>query len=201
MAKDKGGTSDPFAKVSLRIGRDEQKHKTTVLPKTLNPVWNQMLPPFKNVLDEGAELRVALWDDDLRGKAEPLGEIRLVLKDIQGLARDGTWLVLPPATLSPVKVSPFSGIKQKVAAQGTVEVMLSWIGPQPRPLSMRQQAILSKKNSSKALVMPSSPGGASARGSSAGSPVDGTSDGSSPSSPNTKARSGSRFGGFGKKKT
>ena len=80
LAKDWGGTSDPFAE--LIVGK--QLKKTTIVDKTLNPVWNE-----KFEFDIGSEdeiLSVVLYDNDkgvLYGNSkEYLGSIKLSINEI-----------------------------------------------------------------------------------------------------------------------
>ena len=80
LAKDKGGTSDPF--VELFLG--QQFKKTKIIDKTLNPVWNET---FEFDLSKGdPTLSVVLYDNDkgmLYGSTkEYLGSIELPIKEL-----------------------------------------------------------------------------------------------------------------------
>ena len=122
----KDGTSDPFAKITVRCaGKKDQSSKTKALKDTVDPVWNQSFS-FKNVLDESGEIVISVWDDDVRKKAEALGEMQLVLKSVDKLPRDGTWHPVAATALGPVSEK---GVKQVHAAQGTLEVLIAWVQP------------------------------------------------------------------------
>ena len=80
LAKDRGGTSDPFAE--LFVGK-QFKH-TKIIDKTLNPIWNEN---FEFDVGPGDEnLSVVLYDNDkgvLYGNSkEYLGSIKLSLNSI-----------------------------------------------------------------------------------------------------------------------
>lgn len=63
LAKDRCGTSDPFA--VLKMG--SQRHQTEVILKSLNPVWNAS---FDFVIDGNSPLplEIKVWDKDYVGR-------------------------------------------------------------------------------------------------------------------------------------
>ena len=106
LAKDRGGTSDPFAELSL----GEQFRKTKVIDKTLNPCWNET---FEFDLSKGdSTLSIVLYDYDkgllIGSSKEYLGSIELSIKELlirgpmekwlasphDSLAMHATWLIL-----------------------------------------------------------------------------------------------------------
>ena len=77
LAKDKGGTSDPF--VELRI--EKQKFKTAVIPKTLDPEWNETFSCDCDVA--GTHLDVIVHDHDkglLGSSSDYLGSVSIPLQ-------------------------------------------------------------------------------------------------------------------------
>eukprot|EP00243_Klebsormidium_subtile_P000556 TRINITY_DN10949_c0_g1_i1.p1 TRINITY_DN10949_c0_g1~~TRINITY_DN10949_c0_g1_i1.p1 ORF type:complete len:122 (+),score=35.06 TRINITY_DN10949_c0_g1_i1:3-368(+) len=74
-AADMGGTSDPFVRVFMRNG--DMKKKTKVIPKTLNPVWDQK---FEFLVEDAAHdmLQLEVWDHDTFGK-DFLGRVSITL--------------------------------------------------------------------------------------------------------------------------
>jgi len=68
-AGDPWGKSDPYCHVT--VGRKRQTTKTVL--KTVDPYWNEQ---FVFPLEEGPPPKVhfALWDSDLKGSDDPLGE-------------------------------------------------------------------------------------------------------------------------------
>ncbi len=74
LAKDRGGTSDPFAEV--RLGK--QSKKTKVVPKTLSPEWDESFT--FDLPEEPTPLDVILFDHDkglLGASSEYLGSVTL----------------------------------------------------------------------------------------------------------------------------
>ena len=77
MAKDKGGTSDPF--VELRI--EKQKFKTAVIQKTLDPEWNETFACECDLA--GTHLDVLVHDHDkglLGSSSDYLGSVSIPLQ-------------------------------------------------------------------------------------------------------------------------
>ena len=80
VAKDKGGTSDPLAQLLL----SGQKRETKVVPKTLNPEWEEEFT-FDFKPGAGEKLDVVLYDHDkgmLTNSKEFLGAITIYIDHI-----------------------------------------------------------------------------------------------------------------------
>ena len=131
-AADKGGTSDPYAVLSVRTGAKEEKpKKTTTKKKTLDPEWEgaEGVLVVDDVMDEASEVVLVVKDEDRLGgfKAlaadEVLGQADFVLRDL-ALPADGSLLRLPPISLHGA-----ADEKQSRRAQGTVELMVGWRPP------------------------------------------------------------------------
>ncbi|CAM9535261.1 unnamed protein product [Ectocarpus sp. 12 AP-2014] len=84
-AADTLGTSDPFVKVFVR---NAEVHRTKVIPMTLSPVWDETFflslettgggdtnAPGLNA--DGDGIRFEIWDHDLHGQGDYLGEVCL----------------------------------------------------------------------------------------------------------------------------
>ena len=108
-AADRGGTSDPFAEV--RVGKS-QKKRTKVIPKELNPVWDEtFILPLDGAITARQDVTVEIFDHDLVGASDFLGRIRIDCKRLcLGLPLEG-W-------------HPLEGRKQGEGAQGGLEVRL-----------------------------------------------------------------------------
>jgi len=76
VAKDSNGLSDPF--VVIQYG--EQKLKSSTVPKTLNPVWNEEFELDITNGDPNLEISFTVFDKD-PVKADYMGEFSLLLKD------------------------------------------------------------------------------------------------------------------------
>ena len=74
--KDKSGTSDPYLVLTL----GDSKEATSVVPKTLNPEWNQTFE-FPITTADAALLEVICWDKD-RFKKDYMGEFDIVLEEL-----------------------------------------------------------------------------------------------------------------------
>lgn len=71
------GSSDPY--VILKIGR--QKHQTTVIKTNLNPVWNEEF--VFDFTDYSDVLKVEMWDWDMMKTDDPMGDLKIPLRDLQ----------------------------------------------------------------------------------------------------------------------
>jgi hypothetical protein len=73
---DSNGKSDPSCVVSI-MGRENDTHKTKVIPKTLSPVWNETFS-FSNV-NEGEKIWIKIVDRDVslfnKETFQPMGEV------------------------------------------------------------------------------------------------------------------------------
>ena len=79
-AKDRGGTSDPYAVLS----HGKQQHKTKVISKNLNPVWNER---FLMIIDAVGfrpvtPLVLSVLDKDIIGSDDAIGDTALDLEHI-----------------------------------------------------------------------------------------------------------------------
>ena len=77
IAADLGGTSDPYAVLSL----GNSKFKTKIIKKTLNPVWNAEAKFEVHDL-ERESLHVAVFDYDLASKDDFLGDVEIALNSL-----------------------------------------------------------------------------------------------------------------------
>ncbi|KAJ2928704.1 hypothetical protein H1R20_g8360, partial [Candolleomyces eurysporus] len=89
LAKDRGGTSDPFVVTSVLNIRKQ----TTVAKKTLNPTYTPKdatfdFPLYLSLADKLGVMEFVVWDKDMLSK-EYLGEVALPLDD-WFLEKDGT---------------------------------------------------------------------------------------------------------------
>ena len=83
VAKDKGGTSDPF--VELRLGK--QKHRTRVVKRSLSPEWKQTFSfDFSPGAAAADALSLVVFDEDKgilgRSSAEYMGSVEIALGDM-----------------------------------------------------------------------------------------------------------------------
>lgn len=108
-------TSDPYAK--LVTSSQKKSVKTKVIPKTLNPVWNELF-----LLDmRDGDLVVEVWDHDMIGSNDFLG-YATITSDIASLEPNAVidrWLRLVPRSM-----------KDSNSVKGEVRVVLVW---QPMP--------------------------------------------------------------------
>jgi hypothetical protein len=87
-AMDVGGSSDPYARVKL----GDQQKQTAIVKKNLSPVWNE---EFALCIDEIYQpLEVSVWDNDLVGADDMIGETRVFLADLVGKERAQQWYTL-----------------------------------------------------------------------------------------------------------
>jgi len=79
-AMDRGGTSDPYAVVTSTLS--DQKFKTKIIKKSLNPTWEQEFIIYGDTLRDDEEfLFIAVWDKDMISD-DFLGEIEIKLNDL-----------------------------------------------------------------------------------------------------------------------
>lgn len=119
--KGQQGTSDPYAKLAVRVGSIEHKKQTAVVKKSLEPQWHSAFS-FSDVKEEGTRIALEVLDQDpgFMDSDDPLGQLECTLKELlaEGLPRDGRWHTVQRG-LKPMA-------KQKVAATGTVTLMVGW---------------------------------------------------------------------------
>ena len=87
-AKDSGGTSDPYAIVQV----SKEKRKTKVIKKDLNPEWAEKFELVVN--DVNDTLKVSVWDKDLIGSDDLIGETMIPLESIVGQKVPQKWYTL-----------------------------------------------------------------------------------------------------------
>ena len=77
-AMDISGTSDPYVKI--RIGKSKDLHKTRIIYKNLNPEWDE---DFEMIIqDMSVPLHVSVWDNDLLGSDDLIGECWIRLDEL-----------------------------------------------------------------------------------------------------------------------
>jgi hypothetical protein len=87
-AMDVGGSSDPYAIIKL----GDQERSTTIIQKSLNPVWNE---EFVLSVDEIYQpIEISIWDNDAIGADDMIGETRVFLPDLVGKERSQEWYTL-----------------------------------------------------------------------------------------------------------
>jgi hypothetical protein len=103
--------SDPYAK--LVTSSQKKSVKTKVIPKTLNPVWNELF-----VLDvRDGDLVIEVWDHDIIGSNDFLG-YATVTSDVTSLEPNAVvdrWLRLVPRSM-----------KDSNSVKGEVRIVIVW---------------------------------------------------------------------------
>lgn len=77
-AADSDGTSDPFVKVYPTTPKASSIFKTSVVKKSLNPIWNEKFP----VSSDTKDLKLAVYDKNMVTSSVPLGFVVLDLADL-----------------------------------------------------------------------------------------------------------------------
>jgi len=80
IAMDRGGTSDPYVKV---MQGDVQLKKTQEKKKTLTPEWNEQFDAYIPNKDLQVPLLLQVYDKDLAGKDDFMGQVELKLDDCE----------------------------------------------------------------------------------------------------------------------
>ena len=108
VAADKGGTSDPYAKLKL----DGHEYKTKTLHKTIDPIWDQEFAwrGKQSVMLE-KPLHIKIFDDDVLSRDDKLGEAEIELNSLVEQVQEGE------QTRQTVSLD----------TQGTVTLSLYWI--------------------------------------------------------------------------
>ena len=88
-AADRGGTSDPFVQVSVA----RHKVRTKTVKKTLNPEWNEQYEMKDVVLTDN--VRITIWDYDVIGKNDLLGQVEIPLSKIELNTPFEKWYAVP----------------------------------------------------------------------------------------------------------
>lgn len=94
VASDSGGTSDPFATLSVLEQGGLSTRRTATLKKTLHPEWNAAF--VFEVEDLYEPLEVKIFDQDLLGANDFLGQALVVLEDIPMEQTLDRWFPLQP---------------------------------------------------------------------------------------------------------
>ena len=95
ISKDWNGQSDPY--VVLKFGTET--HKTTVVNKSLNPLWNQEFEFTVTALNIKEQLVLTVWDKDKLKSDESMGTLKFVVTDLMSrLVNEGKkhWYPLAP---------------------------------------------------------------------------------------------------------
>ena len=100
-AADSNGTSDPYAKVSVGT-KDVHKRQTKVVPKSLDPRWDERLL-FPGTLADFIEetLTIKVRDKDKGSFDDPLGEVNVRLGALDGLKRGSSRIDFAHQALQP----------------------------------------------------------------------------------------------------
>ena len=116
LAKDFGGTSDPYAKIFLD---GEAKAKTQTVNKTLNPKWNEVFAlPYVANNRLSKMIRVILYDNDYGKSDDVLGQIDINVSQLKRYTDQTT----PEAEWVPLEAH-----KNRAKVRGDVKV-IAWIG-------------------------------------------------------------------------
>ncbi|CAF0721735.1 unnamed protein product [Brachionus calyciflorus] len=103
ISKDANGYSDPFVKVYLLPGREqENKRRTKHVLKNLNPEWN-CLVVYPNVHKEELKyktLEFTIWDWDRFKSNDFLGSVKIELKDSSCLDNKPIWYAISNPTFN-----------------------------------------------------------------------------------------------------
>jgi hypothetical protein len=152
-AADEDGSSDPYVKVKVRQGGKEQKFKTDVCYKTLDPAWNTVIN-VENVSSRDTSLLFEVFDEDKIAKGgsdnvdDPLGQVELTLQDLldQGLTRDGKWLetgsllAVHPLMLK-TQAGERSVRKPRTKPQGALSLLVGWVGKEEAAAATKMQSL------------------------------------------------------------
>ncbi|EFJ10173.1 hypothetical protein SELMODRAFT_123924 [Selaginella moellendorffii] len=118
VAKDLGGSSDPYVKVKVGEGYPA---KTEIRKRSVNPVWNQVFAFGKDKI-QGPTVEITVWDADKVSKDDFLGFVQFDLTEISKR-------VPPESPLAPQWYKLEPGRKGDVHVRG--EIMLAvWWGTQ-----------------------------------------------------------------------
>jgi hypothetical protein len=113
LAMDFGGTSDPYAVLSLH----SETHRSKVVHKTCAPRWEEKFRFFVRDVDSDA-LRVAFYDFDAIGSHDPLGEVVIPVAE----------LVRRPRTHNAYTISPpAAAAKRAIAVRAKVTLTVHWV--------------------------------------------------------------------------
>lgn len=133
-AADKGGTSDPYAKIYVKEpGKPPREESTKEVKKTLSPTWNARFA-FDDVKDPQTEVVIQIkdWDpvsmSNLQGKSTTLGQVSVKLCDLfpaDTIPADGTMLDQERELVTATEGSP----SRTLPPQGRVRFLVGWLPP------------------------------------------------------------------------
>ncbi|KAK9808833.1 hypothetical protein WJX72_004641 [[Myrmecia] bisecta] len=115
-AADSTGVSDPYVKLKLM----SEKHKSTIKPKTLAPVWDEKFE-WLNVPKEGSQLTLEVFDNDAFGEDEYLGMAEIEISS--EVAASPTSKVLKTWWLEEVPADS----KTKIKPPASVTLEVQWV--------------------------------------------------------------------------
>lgn len=111
------GSSDPFCEV---LWQGELMHTTAMLPNTLDPFWDESVSlSFKPEALRMSELRVIVYDHDIGGRKDFLGQVTLKLEDL--VRKPGKTMEIPLLRL------PNNKENRDCATQGSIRLMIDFI--------------------------------------------------------------------------
>ena len=87
-AMDSGGTSDPYAIAAV----GKEKRKTKVVKKELAPEWNEKFEII--VEDLNLPLNLSVWDKDMIGSDDMIGETMIPLTPLVGSKQAAKWYTI-----------------------------------------------------------------------------------------------------------
>ncbi|KAI9207931.1 phosphatidylserine decarboxylase-domain-containing protein [Polychytrium aggregatum] len=120
MAKDRGGTSDPYA--ILKLG--DQSHKTQVINKTVQPTWNASFDLIVTSVLHFSTIQITVWDKDFIGR-DFLGQITIPIVDFQSY-----FPVLPFDDPKNIPVwHPLLPRDPKEEITGDIQLKVGFVGP------------------------------------------------------------------------
>eukprot|EP00958_Prasinococcus_capsulatus_P024999 scaffold4066_cov417-Prasinococcus_capsulatus_cf.AAC.3 len=118
LAKDFGGTSDPYAKIYLD---GVQKAKTQTVNKSLNPKWNEVFGlPYLIGQQPAKNLKIVVYDYDFGQSDDVLGQIEMNVSQLRHLCDEQA----PLAAWVPMEAH-----KNRAKVRGDLKVV-AWIGPE-----------------------------------------------------------------------
>ena len=121
-AADRGGTSDPYATVTVKAGTQTHYKKTEVVKKSLNPTWRSPAWQFSAVWSSEAQVVVLIKDYDLLARHnEPIGQVNFELGLLE-LPTDGT----PVEKSMKLGTVTEGGRKSRVTPTGEVRLKVGW---------------------------------------------------------------------------
>jgi hypothetical protein len=121
---DLNGKSDPYC--SLTLG--SVNHKTSAQQKTINPVWSNEIFDFEIPKDMNTPLVIDIWDWDLVGSNDKMGQVAISLKCLHD-GKNELW----------EKISSGGGLHVMVECFGFPQYAQQQLNPQYNPNEMLQK--------------------------------------------------------------